>query len=153
MDGVICDFHGRFVELFGVSPRSAENKKQFGEYFVEFIQGKHFATLKPMHDAFVLLQYLNSTGVPVEILSSTARPENHKEISYQKDLWLDKHKILFPRNFVPGKSNKKKFADENSIIIDDTQSIIDDWNDAGGTAIHHTDALTTISILGSLLYK
>ena len=149
--GVIADFNKRFRELFGMAPRTAENKKEFVQYFKEFIEGKNFATLDLMPDAHILLGYLNHTGIPVEILSSTAHPENHRAISYQKELWLEKQGIVSPRNFVPGKSKKKDFASPTHIIIDDTKSIIDDWTKAGGVAIHHTDALTTISILDTLI--
>jgi len=151
MDGVIADFHKRYHEIHNTSPSSDDARKRFGQRFANFIQNKEFQNLDLMPDANVLLTYLNRCGVPVEILSSTARPVNNAEISRQKEIWLGKHNINYPANFVPGKALKYKFADENSIIIDDTQSVIDDWNKAGGTGIHHHDALTTISILDTLL--
>lgn len=46
-----------------------------------------------MPDALELLSYLNSFDVPKEILSSTARPENHGMIAPQKQMWLNKHNI------------------------------------------------------------
>lgn len=153
MDGVIADFHKRYHEIHNCSPSHDDARKRFGQRFATFIQNKEFQNLDLMPDATVLLNYLNGCGVPVEILSSTARPVNNAEISRQKEIWLGKHNINYPANFVPGKQFKYKFADENSIIIDDTPSVIDDWNKAGGTGILHHDALTTISILGSLLYK
>ena len=151
LDGVIADFNKRYRELHNTSPSSDDARKRFGQRFGAFIQTKQFQTLDMMPDATVLLNYLNRCGVPVEILSSTARPINNAEISRQKEVWLGKHNINYPANFVPGKSLKYKFADENSIIIDDTPSVIDDWNKAGGTGILHKDALTTISILDALL--
>jgi len=151
LDGVIADFSKRYKELYRMAPEEADKIKQFGMFFADFIESRQFATLDMMPDAKQLLSYLNSTGVPVEILSSTARKENYNEISLQKQFWLDKHKINYPANFVPGKSLKYKYADPESIIIDDTQSVIDDWIKAGGVAIHHTDALTTIAMLSTLL--
>ena len=151
MDGVIADFHKRYHEIHNCSPSHDDARKRFGQRFATFIQNKEFQNLDLMPDATVLLNYLNGCGVPVEILSSTARPVNNAEISRQKEIWLDKHNINYPANFVPGKQFKYKFADENSIIIDDTPSVIDDWNKAGGTGILHHDALTTISILDTIL--
>ena len=151
MDGVIADFHKRYHELHDCSPSQDDARKRFGHRFGAFIQNKEFQNLDLMPDATVLLNYLNGCGVPVEILSSTARPVNNAEISRQKEIWLGKHNINYPANFVPGKQFKYKFADENSIIIDDTSSVIDDWNKAGGTGILHHDALTTISILDTIL--
>lgn len=151
MDGVIADFGKRYQELFNMTPQRSDRTKQFGEFFNEFIKTKQFTTLDMMPDAKVLLNYLETIEVPVEILSSTAREDRHQEIAKQKDVWLDKHEIHYVRNFVPGKSLKYKFAEPSSIIIDDTQSVIDDWKNAGGVAIHHKDALSTISILDALL--
>jgi hypothetical protein len=151
MDGVIADFTKRYQELFNMTPQRADRTKQFGSFFNEFIKTGQFATLDMMPDAKVLLDHLNTLDIPVEILSSTAREERHQEIGEQKDSWLSNHNINYPRNFVPGKSLKYKFADPSSIIIDDTQSVIDDWKKAGGIAIHHKDALTTISELDALL--
>jgi hypothetical protein len=151
LDGVIADFTKRYKELYKIEPAEADKRKQFGMFFEDFIESRQFTSLDYMPDAVVLLDYLNTCGVPVEILSSTAREETYKEISYQKDVWLTIRNIKYPRNFVPGKKHKYKYATPDSIIIDDTQSVIDDWNKAGGVAIHHKDALSTISILDALL--
>lgn len=151
MDGVIADFSSRYQELYHITPERADKSKQFRQFFNEFIKSHQFATLDLMPDAKELLDHLNTIGVPVEILSSTARQESYDDISYQKQIWLNKHKINYPANFVPGKSLKYKYADSESIIIDDTKSVIDDWIKAGGVAIHHTDALTTITTLSTLL--
>ena len=151
MDGVIADFSSRYKELFQMTPERADKSKQFGQFFNQFINSHQFATLDLMPDAKELLEHLNNVGIPVEILSSTARQDSHDDISQQKKLWLEKHKISYPANFVPGKSLKYKFADPESIIIDDTKSVIDDWIKAGGVAIHHKDALTTIASLSTLL--
>jgi len=151
MDGVIADFTKRYKELYKIEPAEADKRKKFGMFFEDFIESRQFSSLEYMPDAVVLLDHLNTCGVPVEILSSTAREESHKEISYQKDVWLTIRNIKYPRNFVPGKKHKYKYATPDSIIIDDTQSVIDDWKKAGGVAIHHKDALSTISILDALL--
>jgi len=151
MDGVICDFEGKFKELFRVSPASAESRRNFGDLFHRFYKADAFATLNKMPDADLLLDYLKTIEVPIEMLSSTARPSSNATISRQKQIWLDNHGITYPAIFVPGASLKAQYADENSILIDDTESVIDAWNKAGGTGILHKDALTTIAILSTLL--
>lgn len=147
MDGVIADFSKRYKEKFRVTPEETRSNKQFGGFFKKFIEDGEFSTLDLMPDALELLSYLNSFDVPKEILSSTARPENHGMIAPQKQMWLNKHNILYKANFVPGKSLKYKYATPDSIIIDDTKSVIDDWNKAGGIGILHTDAVSTIAML------
>ena len=151
MDGVISNFMKRYEELYHEFPDRHTNSKEFGENFENFIKTGNFATLDLMPDATVLLHYLRGVRIPIEMLTYTGSKRDQKEVARQKQIWLDKHRIDYPANFVPGKSLKKTFADEESIIIDDTDSVIRDWRKVGGMAIHHTDAHTTIAILGTLL--
>lgn len=147
MDGVIADFEKRYKEKFKVSPEQTRDNKSFGGFFDKFIADKEFATLDMMPDAALLLAYLNTLPVPKEILSSTASEKWHNTIEPQKHEWLKKHGIQYKANLVPGKKHKYKFATPNSIIIDDTKSVIDDWTKAGGIGIWHTDAISTITML------
>lgn len=147
MDGVLANFDKRFKDKFGKAPTETRSNKDFGFYFTRFIEDGEFSNLEPMTDARLLLDWLDKTKINKEILSSTARPERHGLIAPQKQLWLIKHKIYYKANFVPGKSLKYKFATKNSIIIDDTNSVIDDWNKAGGIGILHKDTISTIKKL------
>lgn len=147
MDGVIANFESRFKEKFSVRPEETRNNKEFGGYFKKFIDDLEFSTLDLMPDAMLLLDFVEQLDTPKEILSSTARPDSHGMIAPQKQFWLNTHKITYKANLVPGKHLKYKYATPNSIIIDDTQSVIDDWNKAGGIGILHTDAMSTIAKL------
>jgi hypothetical protein len=147
MDGVIADFEKRYKEKFKISPSETRDNKSFGNFFDKFIADKEFATLDMMQDGQLLLAYLNTLNIPKEILSSTASEKRHNDIMPQKTAWLKHHKIDYKVNLVPGKQHKFKFSTPDSIIIDDTESVIDDWNMAGGIGILHTDAVSTISML------
>jgi hypothetical protein len=144
LDGCLCDFEKSYRQLNNITPREAEKQKKFYHYFEEFIAKQNFATLEYMPDALILIEFLKSLKIPVEILSSTANQENFDEISKQKNIWCDTHNIPWKRNYVPGKRFKYKFATPDSIIIDDTLSVVEDWRKAGGIAIWHKDALSTI---------
>jgi len=148
MDGVIADFYKRYFELYKLAPRDAEKKKEFNKYFDEFIETRQFETLDLMPGAEMGLQFLRKhLTVPTQILSSTANEARYDAISKQKLIWLNTHNITFTPNFVPGKKHKWKFATPETIIIDDTESVIDDWNKAGGIGILHKDWTTTLAIL------
>ena len=148
MDGVIANFYKRYQELYRLAPREAEKKAEFNKYFDDFIATKQFETLELMPGAEEGLLFLRKhLTVPTQILSSTANEARYDEISKQKLIWLNTHNITFTPNFVPGKKHKYKFATPNSIIIDDTESVIDDWNKAGGIGILHKDWPTTLAIL------
>jgi hypothetical protein len=148
MDGVIADFVKRYKELYRMEPKDAEKKKEFDKFFNEFIATGQFATLDLMPGAVEGLQFLRKhLTVPTQILSSTASEARYDAISKQKLLWLQLHNITFTPNFVPGKRHKYKFAGPDKIIIDDTESVINDWKAAGGIGILHKDWPSTLVIL------
>jgi hypothetical protein len=147
MDGVIADFDRHYKELYRMSPREADQKKEFYKLFDHFIANEHFAKLPMLQDAKILLSYLDSTGIPVEILSSTSSEKRHEPIAKQKTEWLREHGIHYPINLVPGKRLKRNYAKPDHLLIDDTSQNIDQWREDGGIAILHTDALTTIGIM------
>ena len=147
MDGVIADFVKRYKELYHMEPREAEKNKKFDHYFNEFIETNQFATLDLMPGAMQGIEFLRKASVPTQILSSTANEARYNAISKQKMIWLQTHGITFNPIFVPGKKHKYKYATPDSIIIDDTESVIDDWKKAGGIGILHKDWMTTLAIL------
>lgn len=148
LDGVVADFNKRYKELYHMEPREAEKKKEFDKYFNEFIATGQFAKLDLMPGAMDGLTFLRKhLTIPTQILSSTANEDRYDEISKQKMIWLQTHGITFTPNFVPGKRHKWKFAKPDTIIIDDTESVIDQWRESGGIGILHKDWPTTLVIL------
>ena len=98
-----------------------------------------------MSDFLTLKTFLDSIDVTKEILSSTAYEETYDTISNQKMNWLNQYGVTWKPNFVPGKRHKYKYATPDALIIDDTLSVIQDWHKAGGYAIWHNNAFSTIS--------
>jgi hypothetical protein len=147
MDGVICNFLKRYIELFGVSPDGTKNSKEFDGQFSKFIVEKNFETLELMPDAMLLIEYLRKAPIPTHILSSTGTPRRYDEVSKQKMIWLQTHGITFNPIFVPGKQLKKNYAKEDALIIDDTVSVIDDFRQTGGHAIWHNNVPATLAML------
>ena len=151
MDGVIADFNKGYREMNDMEPREAEKHKKFDHFFDEFIAAGKFASLDLMPGVRDLITFLNfiylNRSIPTEILSSTASQDRFDEVSRQKKIWLQKHGISFTPNFVPGKRFKYQFATPDSIIIDDTLSVIEEWRKAGGIAIWHKEVPTTLAQL------
>ena len=146
MDGVLCDFEKRYKELYG-DIKDRDRRSTFRPNFSNFIETGQFATLEPMSDFLTLKVFLDSIDVTKEILSSTAYEETYDTISNQKMNWLNQYGVTWKPNFVPGKRHKYKYATPDALIIDDTLSVIQDWHKAGGFAIWHNNALSTISQL------
>ena len=159
MDGVLCAFHKRYNDRYGSEsmedyppPSNDKIKEGYRKYFKDFIDTRQFATLDMLPDVKESLQFLEeNVSCPIYILSSTAREEYWEEIAIQKFEWLKNHDIKYLPIFVPGKRFKKFYSGPDKVIIDDTLSIIEDWNSAGGMGIHHKSWENTINILKVLL--
>ena len=153
LDGVLFDISKRWVELYGFPIESNEkhHRQQFTKNFGHFIETNQFSNLELMHDALDLIHFLKHQPLPVEILGSTGWLATHRRVVDQKEICLQTHGIIFPRNFVPGKEHKKVFAAPYNILIDDTLPNIVDWNENGGAAVHHKDAKSTIQAVQNLL--
>ena len=104
-----------------------------------------------MPGARILLDTIESYPVKIEILSSSGGHQLHDEVRDQKEQWLKDHYINYRANIVPGKKYKTMYAIPEVILIDDTYSIIDNFNQAGGIGIHHKDIGNTLQILISHL--
>lgn len=152
MDGVLSDFNERYNSLFKEKPQSTRDRgEKHDNKWDQFVDGNNFETLDWYTGAEKLLQYVIKLDVPIEILSSSGGNKHHEAVKQQKKNWLKQHHIYFPANIVPGRSLKKNYAKSDIILIDDTPDVIDDFNQAGGIGILHTDADKTIKILKSIL--
>lgn len=154
MDGVLCNFHKRFKEVYKNEPEvdylsDSKKNKIYRQRFKDFISNKNFANLDPMIDLGLGLKFLElmSHSVPIEILSSTACEEYFDELSEQKLFWLNEYNIQYKAIFVPGKRLKKQYSQPGYVLIDDTASNIEEWNSMGGIGILHRSWIDTIKKL------
>jgi hypothetical protein len=154
MDGVLADFDKRYHELFNESPADSRGNKNFSPNWTVFVEGKNFASLDMFPGAEELLQFVrmleDKNLVEVEILSSSGGEKYHSLVEAQKRVWLTTHGIHYKRNIVPGRRLKKDYATPDTILIDDTPDVIEDFNRAGGVGILHENAADTIERLKSI---
>ena len=144
MDGVLADFESGYEELTGIDLRGEFQK---GEDFWDPISkaGVGFwAGLKWMPDGQKLWDYLKPFD-PV-LLSAPSREDSSR---IGKHVWV-KHKIPGTKLILRYASQKQELATPESILIDDRQVNIDQWEAAGGIGILHTSADNTISQLKEL---
>ena len=148
MDGVLTDFDKSFEKYSkGIPPR--EYEKKFGkDGFWKLIDGEgkvgFWVGMPWMEDDKQYWDYIKDYDV--ELLSSPSRSETSR---LGKRLWV--------RNNMPGIKltlaqayNKKNYAEPNHILIDDRESNIEQWKEAGGIGILHTSAADTINQLKAL---
>jgi len=152
MDGVLCDFHKRYKELWKIEPNAQRERGEKRDFkWSGFVSGNNFETLDWYPGGKELLQYVLSLDIPIEILSSSGGRDHHRAVEKQKRVWLKNQHIDFPANIVPGRALKADYAKPDVILIDDTEDVIDDFNAAGGIGILHTDTAKTIKMIQSVL--
>ena len=144
MDGVLADFESGYEKLTGIDLRG------------EFVKGDDFwdpiskagvgfwAGLKWMPDGQKLWNYLKP--YKPDLLSAPSREDSSR---IGKHVWV-KHKIPGTKLILRYAKQKQELATPESILIDDRQVNIDQWEAAGGIGILHTSADNTIKQLKQL---
>lgn len=111
--------------------------------------------LQPMPDAFLLWEHCAPWGH--HILTAAPSAAGGLEMA-RTNKWgsIGRH---FDPHFSPSRFNcclrseKQQFAANGSILVDDMPANCEEWTAAGGTAILHKDAISTIKILKELGYS
>ena len=152
MDGVLCNFEKRFTELYGKDALGARDRKNFTTNWPNFIMDGNFENLEWFPGGKELLHFIQyATDWEVEILSSSGGEKFHSEVAAQKVVWLCNKGIPYKANIVPGRKHKTAYATPETILIDDTEDIIVNFNAAGGLGILHKDINETLAKLRTLL--
>ena len=156
MDGVIANFEKRYIELFREAPNACHrDRKEFSANWKIFIAGKHFEDLDWWPGGPQLIDYLAKNRLDVEILSSSGGNKYHDMVVLQKKKWIETFNLpeTWPVNIVAGRKKKAEYATPDSILIDDTQDVIEAFREAGGIGIHHKDVGNTIMLLDIYLNR
>ena len=144
MDGVLVDFESGYEKLTGIDLRGEFQK---GDDFWDPISkaGVGFwAGLKWMPGGQELWDYIKPFDP--KLLSAPSREQSSR---IGKAVWV-KHKLPGTKLILRYANQKKELATPESILIDDRQVNIDQWEAAGGVGILHTSASDTIRQLKKL---
>lgn len=144
LDGVLVDFTKGYHELTGIDISGQFHDS--GEFWEPIDDAGYdfWVNLKWTNDGKKLWNYIKKYNP--EILSSPSRKDESRVAKHD---WVKKE-LPGTHLILRSPSNKKEFANENSILIDDRNSNIKDWNNAGGIGILHTSAEDTIKELKKL---
>lgn len=156
MDGVMCNFNKRYVELFDSQPHHTRDRKEFSDNWDLFVLKGQFEFLDWFPGGKELVRYakqLKEEEYQVEILSSSGGLKYHELVKRQKLAWLARNGVSFKANIVPGRKEKAKYAGPDAILIDDTEDVITSFDKAGGNGILHRNWEETKAKLDVLLAK
>ena len=149
MDGVLADFNKAYKKI---DPHK-EDRKKFRD---SVIYHKIFVDLDFMPDAHQLLNHVSKlNGINIEILTSmgTHDPFQAHEAKVQKLEWLKKHNIPYKANFVHDKVGKAEYANEKSILIDDSIGCVTPFIAKMGHGILHVNAPDSIRLLDATILQ
>jgi 5'(3')-deoxyribonucleotidase len=140
MDGVVADFDSFATEVIGysVGPDTMYPKEDWMKLLNE--QRLYFKLpVYPEAKSFVTEIQELSLDYNFDLKFLTAIPHGN-DIPWafsDKIYWAKKYFPGIPVWFGPYSADKQKYADPTNILIDDRESNIEEWSEAGGIAIHH----------------
>ena len=145
MDSVLVDFDRGYQELTGITSQQADANgvEAFWEPLTK-AGAKFWITLQWMPDGKQLWDYIKKYN-PI-LLSAPSREESSK---LGKRVWV-KRELPGVKLILKYAPQKQEYASPTSILIDDRQKNIDQWEAAGGIGILHTNTANTIKQLQQL---
>ena len=149
MDGVIADFDKGYSAKYGVYCRDDPVKDHWREAVADGL----FERLEFTPGAEKLLEFLDSLGTEVQMLSCIGNRNDSHMVAAQKLRWLASKNILYKPNFTYTKVEKSDFAWYDTLLIDDSKACIDPFVEKRGVGILHTSVDNTIEQLKVLIEK
>jgi len=145
MDSVLVDFDRGYQELTGMTTQQADASgvEAFWDPLTK-AGAKFWITLNWMSDGKQLWDYIKKYN-PI-LLSAPSREESSK---LGKRVWV-KRELPGTKLILRYAPQKQEYASPTSILIDDRQKNIDQWEAAGGIGILHTSTANTIEQLKQL---
>ena len=137
MDGVLTDFESRFEHYSGMSPKEYENKHGTSGFWnlIDVQVGVEFWAGMPWMPRGQELWNFISPYKP-DLLTSPSRDNNSR---LGKNIWVKNRLNPKPKVIFAYSKDKQRYANENSILIDDKKSNINEWASKGGIALRVKD--------------
>ncbi len=137
MDGVLTDFESRFEHYTGMHPQEYEKSKGLAAFWnlIDVEVGIKFWIGMPwMPQGKKLWEFIQP--YKPDLLTSPSR-DNASRLG--KQLWAKNNLNPKPKVIMAYYKDKQRYANENSILIDDKKSNINEWAAKGGIAIRCKD--------------
>lgn len=156
LDGVMADFEKGVETMFDMSipPKKTIDPTEINTRNIIFnlisdMGSKFWENLEMMPDATMLYDFIKNHCEDFFVL--TAYPKTNTQAAIDgKMVWCQKHLNIdvSPKNFICCKAVEKQnyinHLNKPAILIDDMIKNINQWEQKGGTAIHHKNSLSTI---------
>jgi len=137
MDGVLTDFESRFEHFSGMTPKGYESKYGTAAFWnlIDVEVGVRFwVGMDWMPQGKDLWSFISP--YKPDLLTSPSRDNNSR---LGKNLWVKNNLDPKPKVIFAYSADKQRYANENSILIDDKKSNINEWIAKGGIAFRVKD--------------
>ncbi len=136
MDGVLCDFAGRFDHFTGMSPNEYKDTKGSKMFWklISDVGEVFWSEMEWTPKGRELWKFIEP--YKPQLLTAPSFEQSSRD---GKLLWVSKNLPSWVKvNFRPAEK-KQELANPNTILIDDKESTIMQWNSQNGIAIHHPE--------------
>lgn len=141
-DGVLADFDRAAAALLGMPPRDYQRRHGQSKFWARIGSAPDFyGTLPLMPDARLLFESV--AHLRPTILTGCPRGG-----------WAEAQKVRWAARHFPGTPiitcmarDKRDHGRKGDILVDDTLTHRDRWEEMGGTFVHHCDARSTLARL------
>lgn len=147
MDGVIADWKGQFKKKFGYPVEIFDGRfgKEKRQKLVQQNSPLFYENMPWTKDGKILFNFLKQ--FPTEILSHST----DDQCKQGKQTWLQNKNINLTQHLVDNRQDKAKYAAKDTILIDDREDNIAEFQNAGGIGILHKNSTDTINKLKEIL--
>jgi hypothetical protein len=126
MDGVLADMDSWLDAQPGLTDDNMwEYVKKVDHFYLH---------LKPMPEAFLLMEYLQGLEIPLAILTALPRRDSVPDAESDKHKWIQKYFGDMEFHVGPYAKDKQKRSKPGQILIDDSLLNVPQWNSKGGKA-------------------
>jgi hypothetical protein len=149
LDGVLTDFDGRFLELFGKKPKDFIEANGYSYFWASINRhAKDFwCGIKWKNDGKELWQYISPYN---PIILSSVPPSMAKIATECKEKWIREELGPDVEYYITSRKEKQNFSAEGNILIDDMKKNIDEWLLHKGIGILHISTEESIKELRKL---
>ena len=142
MDGVLCDFSGRFDHFTGMSPTEYKEKKGSKMFWriISEVGEVFWSDMEWTPRGKELWNFIEPYRP--QLLSAPSLEQSSRD---GKLLWIQKNLPSWVRVNFRAAERKQEFANPNAVLIDDKESTIQQWSANKGIAIYHPENTTNLT--------
>lgn len=153
MDGVLTDFEKRFEHFSGMKPKQYEERfgsAKFWDLIDNQVGLEYWSKMDWMQGGKQLWEFIQPYNP--SLLTSPSRQDVSR---LGKSTWVKDHLTPLPKVIFAYSKDKQRYANSNSILIDDKKSNINEWTAKGGIALRckYGNIEPVISALKELGYE